>query len=359
MKKSLVLLFVAAFCLCLFIAAAPLSAADDSKDKPSIFGNWKISTDFNGRAMVNRAVITAKPSGPPDVDWRGGFGRGKISDVKLENNKLTFVRTTTGRDGEDMETDYEITLQPDGTLKGKMESDFGEFEFTGKRTIPMPDAAGKWEIKKEKGTASVPTQIVISGTEDGKLIGSCVSAGGTNPLSDIKCEKDKLSFTCKSGSTTSSFEGEVKSNLLTGILKSGSDSADITGKRLAQELIGDWDLTSESQNGPRTNRLTVNKDLSAVYSMFGETDVNDLKLDGDKVTFSVKFGFGDREFKQTFAGKLAGDKLDGEFTSDRGTDKAVGVRVGSKPAPPAAPVTPPVAPKLPVETKKPTEPNKK
>jgi hypothetical protein len=63
---------------------------------------------------------------------------------------------------------------------------------------------------------------------------------------------------------------------------------------------------------------------------FGESDVNDLKLDGDKLTFNISFGFGDRSFSMDFSGKLAGDTLKGQFTSDRGTQDVDGKRVMPK-----------------------------
>jgi hypothetical protein len=218
-----------------------------------------------------------------------------------------------------------------------MSSDFGEFDFTGTRVIPMSDAAGKWEIKLQKGDTTTTDQLNISPNPAGNLQGTWISQGSPSPVLNIKFEKGKLTFTCKINQAESTFAGEVKADELKGALTSDRGKSDVTGKRIGKEIIGEWDITSTSERGEMTNRLTVEKDLTTVYGMgFGEVDVNDLKLEGDKVTFSVKFGFGDREFKLSFSGKLSGDKLDGEFTSDRGTNKAEGKRVVPKPAEPAA-----------------------
>ena len=45
------------------------------------------------------------------------------------------------------------------------------------------------------------------------------------------------------------------------------------------------------------------------------------------MTFQIVLEFGDQKFEINFAGKLDGQKLTGEFTSERGTEKATGKKL--------------------------------
>jgi len=335
MKKSLVVLFVAV--VCLSIAVLPLSAAEQVKEKPSIYGAWKIAMQFEGgRAMNNRMTITEKPGALPDIKWGLGSGEGKITDIKFANNKLTFLRISPGRGGEEMETDVEATLQEDRTLKGTMTSDFGEFTFTGTRIVSKPDVAGKWEFKSTRDANNIRISVLsITQNDKGLLEGKWSTERGETVLSNLKYEKGKLTFERTTGSGDrefkSTFTGEVKGDELVGEFASDRGNRPSTGTRMGKELIGEWDLKVVSDFGERTNKLLVDKDMSAVFSMgFGESDVNDLKLDGDKLTFNISFGFGDRSFSMDFSGKLSGDALKGQFTSDRGTQDVDGKRVMPK-----------------------------
>ena len=55
--------------------------------------------------------------------------------------------------------------------------------------------------------------------------------------------------------------------------------------------------------------------------------VKKINLEGDQVTFQIVLEFGEQKFEINFAGKLDGQKLTGEFTSERGTQKATGKKI--------------------------------
>ena len=87
----------------------------------------------------------------------------------------------------------------------------------------------------------------------------------------------------------------------------------------------------ESQFGPPTHKFVVYPDMSARYELFdGLIPVKNVKLDGDKVTFSYDFGFGDQDFTTDFTGKLDGDTITGEMSNDQGTQTANAKRVKEK-----------------------------
>jgi hypothetical protein len=61
--------------------------------------------------------------------------------------------------------------------------------------------------------------------------------------------------------------------------------------------------------------------------MYGSMPVKKINLEGDQVTFQIVLEFGDQKFEISFAGKLEDNKLTGETTSSRGTQKVTGKKV--------------------------------
>ncbi len=334
MKKNLNVLGLVITISILLPAAFPLFAAEQPKEKPSLVGNWKVLIDFDGNQMANLFSVEKKADGTLAPQWGG---RGEISNVKLDNNKLSFTQTFRGRNGEEMQTDITVELLENGTIKGTMSSDRGDFDFTGTRLVPKGPAVGKWEFQTARGDTTRISTLTISQNPKGQLEGKWITQRGENKISDIKFDKGKLSFKrivdMNDRTRESTFEGEVKGDELIGKFTTARGEQPATGKRIGKEIVGDWDLTVTSEMGEQNNKLIVYGDLSAIYTtFFGIVDVNDLKLEGEKLTFTVIFSFGDRTFKIDFAGKVTGDKLEGEMTSERGTSKVAGKKVVQKPA---------------------------
>jgi hypothetical protein len=335
MKAKIIIVSVV---LCLCAAAIPLFAADKPKDKPGIIGDWKISADFDGNQMLNRMSVSQKPDGTLLIKWGLGSTGGKISDVNLAGNKLTFVRTSKGFGGDDMESDIEATLQPKGSLTGKMSSDFGEFDFTGTRILPKSDIVGVWAIKcTDANGQPAETKLTIKQDPNGPLKGKWKAPAGDATVSDVQFKDGKLTLKLASKTagkeSQSTYEAQLKGDQLTGKIQTGSVSKEANGSRFGKNLIGEWELTVVSERGDMPAALLVEKDLSAVYNaFFGENNVENLKLDGDKLTFSVSFGFGDRTFEMDFSGTVTGDNIKGQMTSERGTSDVSGKKITATPA---------------------------
>jgi hypothetical protein len=102
------------------------------------------------------------------------------------------------------------------------------------------------------------------------------------------------------------------------------------GQRVGTALIGEWELTSTSEMGTRRGMMRVEKDLTGRYQFFGgEIPMNELKLEGNQVTFYLEAGFGDRVFRLNFKGELDGENLKGEMSSERGTSQITGKKKAS------------------------------
>ncbi len=335
MKKTKIIL-VALTTLLLLSAASVLSAEGEKKaEGKGIFGSWKIVTERGGRQMSNKLEITKKADGSLKIRWNEGIQDDDIYGVKFKDNKLTFTRTVFMGDFE-MDTDLEATLKDD-KLTGTLLSDRGETSFTGTRIIPKPECVGVWLIQTGPPDRQRTSELIITQNDKGKLEAKWVTERGESEISNLKCEKGKLTFErvrrFGDREMKTTFAGQVKANVLTGTFTSERGDREMTGKRKGAEYIGRWDLVSKTERGDWNSSLWIDNDLTATYSMgFGNIDANDLKLEAGSVKFNITFGFGDRSFKIDFDLKIDGGKIKGESSSEMGTSEVTGKKFTAKPA---------------------------
>jgi len=335
MKKTRIILAVLTTVFVLWAASVLLAEGEKKAEDKGICGNWKIVTERGGRQMSNRLEITKKADGSLKIRWNEGIQEDDIYDVKFKDNKLTFTRTVFMGDFE-MDTDFEGTLKDD-KLTGTLLSDRGETSFTGTREIPKPECVGVWLIQTGPADRQRTSELVITQNDKGELEGKWVTQRGESEISNLKCEKGRLTFErvrrFEDREMKTTFAGQVKANVLTGTFTSDRGEREMTGKRKGAEYIGRWDLVSKTERGDWNSSLWIDNELSATYSMgFGNIDANDLKLEDKNVKFNITFGFGDRSFKIDFDLKIDGDKIKGESSSEMGTSEVSGKKFAPKPA---------------------------
>ena len=311
-----------------------LSKAEGTED---ITGEWEITMEFNGRQSFATLSISKKPDGTLAGKW----GSSELSDVKFDGSKLTFVRTLKFGDRE-FSTNYSGTLK-DGKLTGTMSGERGDFAANGTRKKPKLPVLGQWDIKFSVGDRDITSRLIISEKPDGTLDGKWTEPG-EHVLSNVKFEDGKLTFTRKSKIDNMEFEttyeGTVKGNELTGMLKGEMGQWQANGERVWAALVGKWELTTTSERGTRTSLLTIEGDLTGRYESFGgEIPIKDLKLEGDQLSFNIEGGFGDRAFKMEFKGKLDGKTLNGQMNSERGTREVTGKKLEAQVETKAEPAT--------------------
>lgn len=319
-------------CLCLLMQTSLLWAAED------ITGVWRITMDFNGREMMATLSIMKNQDGTLAGKW----GSSELSNVKFEDNKLTFVRTTSFGDQE-FTSDFSGTLK-DGKITGVMSNDFADTNITAIRKKPMCPALGQWDISFTVMDRDINARLIVSQTKDGKLESKWTSEPGEHKISNVKFEDGKISFTRNSKiedfEFESNYEGTVKGNELTGMMKSEMGDIEANGKRFGAALIGTWELTTTSDFGTRTSMMTIDPDMTGYYESFGgEIPIKNLKLEGNQVTFKIEMGFGDQTFEMNFKGKLDGKTIKGQMDSDRGTSDVTGKKIEKKVEQKSEPVT--------------------
>ena len=309
--------------LCLLMQTSLVWAAEE------ITGVWRVTMDFEGRESFATLSIAKKDDGSLTGKW----GSSELSNVKFEDNKLTFVRTMSFGDQE-FTSDFSGTLK-DGKITGVMSNDFADMNVTAVRKKPMCLALGQWDISFTVMDRDINVKLIVSQTKDGKLEGKWTEEMGEHVISSIKFENNKLTLTRKSKIEDMEFEttceGEIKGDVFTGTMKSEMGDSPVKGKRFGTELIGTWEMTTTSDFGTRTSMMMIEPDMTGYYESFGgEIPMKNLKLEGSQVTFKLEMGFGDMTFEMDFKGKLDGKTIKGQMDSERGTSDVTGKKIEKK-----------------------------
>ena len=94
----------------------------------------------------------------------------------------------------------------------------------------------------------------------------------------------------------------------------------------AADISGNWKGTAEGPNGAIERSFTFKQDGSKLTGetnsqYTGKSTINDGKVEGDTITFSINAKFQDNEMKLTYKGKIAGDtiKLSSNFGGNEQT----------------------------------------
>jgi hypothetical protein len=103
----------------------------------------------------------------------------------------------------------------------------------------------------------------------------------------------------------------------------------------AQDVVGDWNMTMDFNGNQAFATLMITKNPDGTLgAKWGASDLSNVKLEGDKLTFTRIMRFGDNESTSNFTGAVKDGKLAGQWSSDRGEFEANGVKM--KPPSPAA-----------------------
>ena len=87
----------------------------------------------------------------------------------------------------------------------------------------------------------------------------------------------------------------------------------------AADISGTWKATAEGPNGSMERTFVFQVDGTKVTGdttspMMGKSVINDGKIDGDNVTFTITANFGGNDVKINYKGKVSGNEI--RFTSE-------------------------------------------
>ncbi len=100
----------------------------------------------------------------------------------------------------------------------------------------------------------------------------------------------------------------------------------------AQKTIGEWDIKMKFNDREVTSNLTITQGEDGSFagkwkSQWGESKLTDVVFKDDKLSFTRTSKYGDREWKSTFEGTVAGNDLKGKIKSEWGEFDANGTLV--------------------------------
>jgi hypothetical protein len=98
-----------------------------------IAGEWQMSVNMPARENVEKLTITKNADGSLAGKWTGQRGESKISNMKFEGGKLTFIRTSEFG-GQIRDSEFEGTVEGDA-IKGAFKSDRGNRDANATRVV--------------------------------------------------------------------------------------------------------------------------------------------------------------------------------------------------------------------------------
>lgn len=298
------------------------------KPVPPVVGVWDLAYKIGDRDITARLSVSAKPDGALDARWDSPMGENVISNVKLQDGKLSFDRKAKFNDREFTMT-FAGTAQGD-KLTGVSKNEQLEVPVTGRRFGAA--LIGQWELTSTSDRGTRTSMLTVRGD----LSGRYESFGGEIPVKDLKLEGNQVTFAVEMGFGDQTFKLDFKGTLtgetLKGQMTSSRGASEVTGKKLAAAsapaVAGTWELTSESQGQTRTSTLKIQNDMTATYtSRDRETPVADLKIEGSQISFKITRTFNDRTITMEFKGTVEGTTLKGELVSARGNRPVTGKKI--------------------------------
>lgn len=315
-------------CMLLFmvILSAQVAAQPSSSRGRGLYGDWVVKIDYDGRQFESILSFSRDQDGNLTGSWISFMGVSELKDIKYEEGKISFSHERRNRDGETTTSNFKGTIE-DGKISGVWSSSRGENNLEGKRATRIPRAVGSWNLNYKIGDREITSKLVIKADKEGNLTGQWQSRRGESEVSDLQYERGKLTFkrtsTYQDTKREYTFEGNIRGDTLTGMIKSERGEVEVEGKLEGGSLIGTWNLEIEYDSGPRKQRLMVNPDFSGMY---GAIPIKKINLEDGKVDFLTVLEFGDQSFEIRFEGKIEENKLTGEITTSRGSQKVKGTK---------------------------------
>jgi len=315
----------------LILLSAQVHAQPPSSRIRGLYGDWQIKYQTGERQREAIISFSRDSEGYRTGQWISFMSLSELKDLKYEDGKLSFTRSSRDREGQTTTSKFTGTIQ-DGILSGTMSSDRGEYKVEGKPMPRIPRAVGSWEMKLKMGEREFTSKLIVNVDKEGKLTGQWQSQRGESKITDVQYEQGKLTFKRKSTyqgrERESTFEGTIEreTDTLSGVIKSQRGEMTVEGKRIGAPLIGIWNLEVVSERGTREQRLRINPDMTALY---GAIPIKKVTFEGNRVSFKIVLEFRDWTFGMGFEGKLADSKLTGELTNSRGSQKITGTKLVS------------------------------
>jgi hypothetical protein len=231
--KSSKIIIVSVVLACVTLAPVVIAAE-------GVVGEWEFKSKFEGRSSEATMTIKKAGEGKYEGTWSAQWGESTLSDIVLDNGKLTFVQTNDFG-GREMKTTYEAKVEG-GKLTGTGKGQFGEIKIDGTLQGDPNTIAGEWQLNVTVPPREIVDKLTITQDANGVLDGKWTSQRGENTISNMKLDGNKLTFTRKSKMGEMEFEmtyeGTVEGDQIKGAFMSNFGEREANAARAASQPQG-------------------------------------------------------------------------------------------------------------------------
>ena len=286
--------------------------------EPDYAGDWTITLDFGGTPLPGKLTLVASDDGTYKGVLSSIQGNTEIETITIEGGKVSF-EAEVDMQGTPMKISFVGKIDGD-SLSGVLSSDMGDMNLTGERAKPEGGIVGTWKLTSESALGTLERDLVINADMTGKYITDDNEFDIENLTVDGENVSFDLTLDVQGQEMALNFQGKLDGDSLAGeFFADGSSVAQVTASRAGagpgdvSAFVGSWDLDADSAIGPMKQKLTVNEDGSAAFSSDGvDSDVTNLRVEGDQLKFNVSIQGYDLEFAGGIVeGQLKGDYLMG------------------------------------------------
>jgi len=193
---------------------------------PLAAGMWDVKLKTAGGENSAILDINAGKDGMLSAEWKKIEGEQKISDVRLEADRLTFKNTVKTQDAEKVYS-FDGTINPKtNTMTGTLKTDGNEITVEAK--LLGMELIGTWVLETNSPWGNMKQRLKVNSDMSGMY--------GLNPIDKITLEGNKVTFkiTPEFGRMRfeMNFEGKIEGSKITGELKNQRGNQTVTGKKI-------------------------------------------------------------------------------------------------------------------------------
>lgn len=209
-------------------------------------------------------------------------------------------------------------------------------------------AVGNWLLTSDFNGRPVTSLLLVSKTDAAGYAGSWVNFWGISPVTDLKIQDGKISFTqsnrFRDQEMTFKFDGSITDDKMTGTMTSDQGENAFTGSRIKPlpAVVGTWEFRSQRQEREFVSSLIVSRDKDGQFTADwqsrrdSEQDngqdsawvISDVKYEDEKLSFTRKSTNPERQRETTYTLTAENDTITGTMTSPRGERQLEGKRLG-------------------------------
>ena len=307
-----------------------------------IEGSW--TGEIEGRRGPRKIVMNffdkdGALTGETVSQWGENERKNEMDNLKVDGDKISFTQTISWREGQ-FAIEYSGIVDGNSIKMTRKMGDRGSRDFTLAKVVQDVDIVGSWEgeIVGQRGAFKIKFNFTKN---DGLLSGETVTWWGDVErklaIDNVKIDGDKITFDQTFSMNDQDFSidytGVAKKDTIELVSKMGDfDPRNLTITKIKKPaIVGSWKGEIESRRGG-TREIVFNffendgavtgNTIFQMRDKARRADLDNVKIDGDNISFTQTFGREDRQFTIEYSGTVEGDSVNmSRKMGDRGTSE--------------------------------------